>query len=134
MADLSITAIELVATGTLRTSKAASEAFDVGDAMYLSGSNYALADATDTAKLSVVGIALFAGGSGDYPILAADGARLRLTGPTLTKGAMYYLSTTGHICPFADLTTGDSVIPLLLAESTSVVEVKIIVPTATITL
>lgn len=54
MADLSITAIELVAPGTLKTNKAASEAFDVGDAMYLTGSNYALADATDTAKLSVL--------------------------------------------------------------------------------
>ncbi len=137
MADLSITAITVVDPATLTMDRTASEAFAIGQPMYLSSSQYALADATNTAKLEVRGISITSGASGEYPILAGNGARLKLTGPTLTKGQNYVLSgsgTAGKISPFADLGASDSVVQLFLAETTSIVQVRIIVPNPAITL
>lgn len=137
MADLSITAIDVVAPGTLKTSTAATEAFAIGDLMYFDGTGYAKADGTDSAKLSVAGISLTGGASGEYPILAQSGSRLSFTGATLTKGAMYYLSgsgTAGKIAPFADLGVGDSCVPVFIAESTTDVQMQVLIPTSAITL
>ena len=137
MADLSITAITVVDPATLITDRTASEAFAIGQPMYVSTAQYALADATDTNKLAVKGISITSGSSGDYPILAGNGSRLELTGPTLTKGQAYVLSgsgTAGKIAPFADLGTSDSVVELFVAETTSIVQVRIYVPNPAITL
>ena len=138
MADLSITAIAAIEEpGTPIFDRTATEAFAVGQPMYLNGTQYSLADGTDTGKLEVVGIAVVAGSSGDYPILVGNGARISLTGPTLTKGLAYYLSgsgTAGKIAPFADLGAGDSVIQLGIASTTAILDVKIVIPDPVVTL
>lgn len=138
MADLSITAIAAIEEpGTLIQDRTSTESFAVGQPMYLNTSQYSLADGTDTDKLEVVGITIVAGSTGDYPIMVTNGARISLTGPTLTKGLAYYLSgsgTAGKIAPYADLGSGDSVIQLGIASTTAILDVKIVIPSPAITL
>ena len=63
--------------------------------------------------------------SGDgvrFGVMRTKGARVNL-GATLVKGTVYVVSATkGAICPQADLTTGDYIQLLGIAESTSILK------------
>jgi len=79
---------------------------------------------TAAAASSQQGIAMTAC-SGDgvrFAVCRTKGARINL-GATLVKGTVYVVSATkGAICPQADLTTGDYIQILGIAESTSIMK------------
>lgn len=47
------------------------------------------------------------------------------TATTLTQGVTYYLGTSGAIVPFADLTTGQYIVPLFIARDSGTLAMKI---------
>jgi hypothetical protein len=104
------------------------EAIAKGEVYYKDSSNSnkaRLADADGTGTQAAVGIALTAAGAdGDYIVGIKSGSYE--PGATLSTGQAYYLSATaGKIAPYADLTTGDTVVSLFRATSTSVATVAI---------
>ena len=119
MADLSFTKIEVLGNVSLKDRISSSAVFNVGDVMFLSGSQYLQSIASDDTTLNAVGIALGSGGINEYPVLIPSGARIRLVGATMTKGVVYYLSeNAGKIAPLADIVNvGSVIIPVLIAES-----------------
>jgi hypothetical protein len=69
---------------------------------------------------------LLNGGAADQPVrVAKDGAVVNV-GAVLTAGTDYYLSgTPGAICPRADVTTGDEVVRVGMALTTSNLQLDI---------
>jgi hypothetical protein len=136
MADVAFTSIEIVTPGRVAAALAADAAFVVGDIMLTSGSQYIKADASDTSKLSAEGICINAGATGEYPVIIGNGGVLEYTGATLTKGESYYLSglNAGKLGILSDVGTGDSVIRIGVASSTTRLQVDIRVPSSAITL
>jgi hypothetical protein len=129
MSDLSITAASVLAgTGAKKVNGTAGATITAGKVVYLESSTdkYKLADcdsATAEAK-SPKGIALN-GASDGQPLTIIEEGPVTI-GATLTAGTAYYLSpTAGGICPLADVLTGDNVVLLGLATSTTVLELDI---------
>jgi len=89
------------------------EAVSAGETVYLDSTSgkYYLADADDSAKDSVAGVVISAGGAADGYGYIANGTGVVLTiGGTTTAGQVYVLSNTaGGIMPESDLTTGQYV-------------------------
>jgi len=130
MADISVTASSVLgASSAVKTHGTAGATITAGQVVYLDSttSTYKLADAdSGTAAAKVpVGIALHGASSGQ-PLTILERGNLTLNA-VLTAGTAYYLSptTAGGICPVADVTSGDDVVLLGLATSTTVLAVDI---------
>lgn len=129
MSDLSITAANVVSgSGARKKLGTAGATITAGQTVYLdeSDSKYKLADcdSATAAVRSPAGIALNGAASGQ-PLLVHESGPITI-GATMDDGEPYYLSANaGGICPRADLTTGDYLVFLGFATSTTVLEVDI---------
>lgn len=129
MVDLVITPADVVkSSDAVVEHGTAGATITAGQVVYLDSADgkFKLADndsATAAAKVPR-GIAL--NGAADGQPLAIIRAGDLTLGAILTAGTAYYLSgTAGGIAPVADVTTGDDVVQIGLAESTSVLNVGI---------
>jgi hypothetical protein len=125
MADLSITATNLIPQTSAVEIGRCGETLVAGDVIYLANGLWLKADADlDTAPAAnqAVAIALGGGAVNQYISLyrIQQGNRLAM-GTILTKGAIYVISAAaGKVAPIGDLTTGDFLYLLGYAESTSI--------------
>lgn len=128
MADLTITA-----TSTVRGANAdieygfLGETVTAGQAVYKStdGKIYKADSnvATEIARIPI-GIALN-GGAINQPVAYQKSGKITL-GATMTAGVAYYLSDTpGGICPVADIGSGEYPCIIGIAESTTILNIKI---------
>lgn len=129
MADLVITASDVQpgANGIAATATAG-EAIDAGEVIYLdtSDNNKAkLADANDSAKIAVVGIAVASAAQGQ-PVPYAGPGSITLSA-VMTAGTLYFLSQNapGKLAPEADLLTADYKVLVGGASSTSAFEMHL---------
>lgn len=129
MTDIVITAANVMAgTGSNAIGGAAGETVTAGKAVYRAAATglFMLADSNSaTAEARApLGIALN-GASAGQPLSVLTSGPVTI-GATLTAGVAYYLSDTpGGICPVADIGTGEYVVFLGLATSTSVLSVRV---------
>ncbi len=129
MADISITATNVVPGGNARTTEGlAGVTIAAGEMVYLDTAAGTLkladCDSATAAARSPLGMALNGGAAGQ-PIEVAKRGNITV-GTVLTLGVGYYLSgTAGKICPVADLSTGDYPVFLGFARSTSVLALNI---------
>jgi len=135
MADLTITPANVIAGSNAKLgSGTAGASITAGQALYYDSTSgtYKLADSdASAATADAVGIALHAAASGQ-PIQFAKSGSITI-GATLTAGTAYYLSNTaGGICPVADVGSGEKVVLLGLASSTTVLELDIQKPGVTL--
>lgn len=136
MADLSITAASVLAgTNAIIESGRAGETVTAGKVVYKDATTgkYLLADADSgtAAAKAPRGIALNGAADGQ-PLSVVRGGDVAI-GATLTAGTAYYLSpVAGGICPLADVASGDNVVLLGLAKSTSVLALDIQNPGVTL--
>ena len=126
MADLVVTPANVgVGSSAKVATVLAGEAIDRGEWVYYDAltSKYMRADNTDADRSVAVGQAQSAAAAdGDYFILMRSGEGI--PGATLNLGEEYYLSSTpGKAAPFSDLNSGDYVVSLFRATSTSAAEV-----------
>lgn len=129
MADLTITAANVVAVAGKTVVGTAGATLTAGQVVYLdtATASYKLADNNSgtAAVRSPGGIALNAAASGQ-PVSVFQSGTITI-GATLTGGVAYYLSDTpGGICPVADLVTGEYPTFLGIATSASVLKVAIV--------
>jgi hypothetical protein len=132
MTDLSITAANVVAgSNSNQVVGIAGETITAGQVVYKSSSTgkWMKADANaGTAEargsdVSNVGIALN-GAALNQPLVVHKSGDITI-GATMTAGIAYYLSdTAGGICPVADIGSGEYVVQIGLATSTTVLAVK----------
>jgi len=128
MADLTITAANVL-SGKRPGLKSgnAGEALAAGKVVYLDAvtNTYKLADSNGAPALRAVeGIAMNGAATGQPVVVQTDGDIT--IGATLAPGVAYYLSDTpGGICPAADVGTGEYVVLLGLAKSTTVLGLDI---------
>lgn len=127
MVDLTITAANVIkGTNASVQNGTAGEAVTAGESVYLDS-------ATNTFKLGAAGVAATAKCSGIALHAASTGQPLAVhrsgdltNGATMTAGTAYYLSATaGGVCPVGDLVTGDRVIQIGIAKSTTLLGVNI---------
>lgn len=126
MADLTITAANVKqGSNALTTDGLAGAVISAGQAVTRSVTGRFVLSDNDAPNLKQVdGIALNGAADGQ-PLRVQTGGDLTL-GATLTAGTAYYLSgTPGGICPVGDVTTGDDVILIGIARSTSVIALRI---------
>lgn len=127
MADISVTASAVVPNGSANIQHGTAGAtITAGQVVYKDSSTgkYGLSDANGASASikSVAGVALN-GASDGQPLAVAIYGDVTMNA-VLTAGTAYYLSATpGGICPVADLTTGDVVVQIGIAKSTSVLSV-----------
>jgi hypothetical protein len=129
MANVTVTASAVRGTGQ-RGAGTAGETIAAGDVIFQDAadlSQYKLTDINATGKKEVAGIALH-GSLDEQPVqFVQSGGELTLQAAALTPGVFYYASATpGKICPYGDLTTGDTVIQLGYARLATVLVVNII--------
>lgn len=129
MSDISVTAANVLQGADARVEAGVFGAtITAGQVCYLDSSDgkYKLAD-HDSATAAVRrprAIALCGGSNGQPGVFQLSGDIT--IGATLTAGTTYCLSgTAGGICPQADVTTGDDVVILGVAKSTSVLHLDI---------
>lgn len=125
MADLTISTIKRV-SGNVTTGDAG-EALAAGDAVFVNstGNTHDKADATSTTNAVAIGVQLLPTDSGAKSTVAANGSVIDV-GAILTVGTIYCVSaTSGKIAPQADLTTGDVLTILGVAETTSQLRIAI---------
>ena len=129
MADLVITASAVLAgSNAIKEAGTAGATITAGQVVYKDADDgkYKLADAdaATAEERTARGIALN-GASDGQPLTVIRSGDLTMNA-VLTAGVDYYLSpTAGGICPQADLLTGDYVVALGYAESTTVLAVQI---------
>lgn len=130
MSDLSITAASVIAGSDAVIDRAhnAGETITAGQQVYLSPTTSKWmkgdSDSGTAAAHDVKGVALN-GASLDQPLAVQKKGSITI-GATLVAGDPYYASNTaGGICPKADVGTGEEVILLGLATSTTVLELDI---------
>ena len=127
MSDISITAASVVSgSDDIEYGAHAAEAITAGKVVYKNAAGkWALADSDGAAALhAATGIALN-GASLNQPLAVQKSGPITI-GATLTAGTAYYLSNTaGGICPLADVGTGEEVVLLGLASSTTVLDLDI---------
>lgn len=137
MTDLVVTAANVLASGgALKETGVAGVALTAGETVYKEAgtSLFKLSDSNSaTAEVKAVyGITLNAAGIGQPVTVVRDDPNFTV-GATLVAGTAYYLSETpGGIQPAGDLTTGETVIQLGIAKSTTVLALHIIVPGVTL--
>lgn len=126
MANVTITAANVVADGTATTETGiAGAAVTQGQAVYKDAATntFKLSDNDLTGAKNFYGIALNAAASGQ-PLTVAKEGKVTIGG-TLVAGTTYAVSATaGAICPQADLTTGNAVLVIGIATSTTVLDIK----------
>lgn len=124
MAELTITASNVVKVSGNTESGFASEVIDAGEILYkLAGetNNLALADNSTTAKATVAGIALNSALAVGQPVLYAKPQSIvTVASATLTVGVPYFLASTGGKIELeADVASGEYVSLVALAVTTS---------------
>jgi hypothetical protein len=106
MADLSITAANVLFTSGTKVTGVAGAAITAGQSLYLDSatSTLKLAQSDGTAaEVDLVGVALHAAGSGQPVTYAGTGSTINI-GATTSKATTYVVSATaGGIAPQADL-------------------------------
>lgn len=138
MADITVTAASVVpgSDAVIDRGGTAGATITAGQVVYKEAASgtYKLADANSaTAEVRQPdGIALN-GASANQPIAVQTGGSITI-GATVVAGTTYVLSsaTAGGIAPQADLTTGDDVVILGVATSTSAIKVSIVVSGVTL--
>lgn len=135
MANLTITAASVKAgsNAIIDYGHNAGATLTQGQPVYLDAatSTYKVSDANGAGAKSCDGVTLNAASAGQ-PIAVEKGGDLT-PGATLVPGTTYCVSETGGlICPQADLTTGDDVIVLGVAKSTTVLSLHPQVPGVTL--
>lgn len=136
MADLSITAANVVAAASAtKESGIAGATITAGQVVYkdTATNTYKLCDgdSVTAAVRKPLGIALNGASSGQPLVIAKSGPVT--IGATLTAGTAYYLGDDpGGICPVADVASGDDVVLMGIATSTSVLGVNIIISGVTL--
>lgn len=128
MADLTITAANVVSHGGTTHTGSAGAAITAGQVVYQDPTDgtYKLADnnSATAAARAPAGVALNNAASGQPITIQSTGSVT--IGATLTAGVAYYLSgTPGGICPVADLTTGMYPTILGIATSTTLLDLDI---------
>lgn len=127
MSDISITAASVVAgSDDIEYGVNAAEAVSAGKVVYKTAAGkWALADSDAAASLHAAkGIALNTAAL-NQPLAVQKSGPITI-GATLAAGTAYYLSNTaGGICPLADVGTGEEVVLLGLASSTTVLNLDI---------
>jgi hypothetical protein len=136
MADISITAANVIAGTAARTVQGAAGAtITAGQAVAYNTATkrWVLADADHaTAALRIAGGIALNGAADGQPITVQTSGPITIGG-TLTAGVAYYLSgTPGGICPVADVGAGENVCLLGLAASTTVLNLDIQNPGVTL--
>jgi hypothetical protein len=132
MADLTITATSVVAgADSIQVHGILGETVTAGQVLYQDTTTGKWFKADNNAGTELVrkaqGIALN-GGAVNQPVTVHKRGAITI-GATLTAGTAYYLSDTpGGICPLADLLSGEYVVLLGLAASTTVLNVDIQYP------
>lgn len=129
MADLTITAASVVGgAGAVVANGTLAGVTTAGQMVYKDANGkYALADADSVTAAQRVpaGIALN-GGAADQRVAVQTGGDVTI-GATLVAGTFYYVSDTpGAICPLADLETGDYIVQVGYAVSTTVLRINIV--------
>jgi hypothetical protein len=128
MADLVQTAanVQLMQASAGTKEYVAGEAVTQGQPVYKATDNKAyLTDANVAAKHAAVGFALTPAATNESFLVQQTG-KIDL-GATLTQGTIYVVSATaGKVAPEADLTTGDNVCILGIAESADTLKIAII--------
>lgn len=137
MADLSITAANVVISGTGqgRTSGTAGETVTAGQAGYLDPTSHKWMKADSnsaTAAAKIAGGIFLNGASLNQPVNILTSGDVTI-GATLTPGAAMYLSETpGGLQPVADLASGENVCLIGIAKSATVLSVGIQNPGVTL--
>lgn len=136
MADISITAANVVAAAAATKEMGiAGATITAGQVVYKDAADnkYKLADG-DHATAAIrkpIGIALN-GASNGQPLAIVKAGAVTI-GATLTAGTAYYLGDDpGGICPLADVASGDDVVLIGVATSTSVLQVGIVITAVTL--
>lgn len=137
MADISITAANVAASSNavfVRDFKAGAT-ITAGQVVYLDTSTtpptWKLGDANGSGTRRPTGIALHASLAGQ-PLVVQTGGDITI-GATLTAGLTYYLSdTAGGICPVADIGSGEDVVLIGIAKSTTVMNLIFNAPGVTL--
>jgi hypothetical protein len=123
MADISVTAASVANTGGQTDTGTAGASITAGQILYKDASaNNTLkpASCASTAAAAVCGMALNGGASGQ-PITFAKAGATVTAGATLGVGTIYVLSDgSGTYAPVADLATGDKVVIVGYATSSTV--------------
>ena len=127
MANVTITPAAVLKSATAEVAEGIAGATIVqGDWLYAdaaASNTLKLADATSSAKSTVVGMALTAASSGQ-PVKYLTVNDVTMDG--LTQAQLYVLSVTaGKMCPRADLSTGNWVTVLGAAKSATVLKVAV---------
>lgn len=130
MADLTITAANLIPASNANIQHGMSgAAIGAGKSVYLDDATKTIKladnDAVAAAEHDAVGISLNATAAAGQPVSWIKSGDLAF-GAILTKGETYCVSgTAGGICPRADVTTGDELVILGVASTTSNLQVGI---------
>jgi hypothetical protein len=123
MADLTVTPANVVPGSNASTMQGtAGETITAGKAVYLSPTTkkwmLADSDSVTTAARDAVAVAL-TGSSLNQPIVVQKGGDVN-PGATMIAGVSYYVSNTaGGICPDADVGTGEEVVLVGIATTTT---------------
>lgn len=128
MSDLSITAANVIAGSDDIIRASAGETITAGQPVYKDPTSLkfmkADSDSATAHSHEVIGIALN-GAALNQPLAVQKSGPITI-GATLTAGTAYYLSSNaGGICPLADVGTGEEVVLLGLATSTTVLDLDI---------
>lgn len=122
MADLTITAANVLFTSGTKETRNAGASITAGQAVYLDSATdtYKLAQCDGTAaEYAVRGIALHAAGTGQPLTIALTGAVINI-GATTAKTTTYVLSAAaGGVAPQADLTSGQRIVRIGHAQGTT---------------
>lgn len=127
MADISITAANVVRVSGEQVSGVAGATITAGQPVYLDSttSTYLLSDANASGKDAVSGIALNGAAAGQPLVVAKSGSVLTI-GATVVVGTIYVLSATaGGICPASDLATGHKTTVLGVATTAARLQLNI---------
>lgn len=128
-ADLSITPANVKVLGLTAQYRTVQygETVTAGQAVYkkaADGKYWKADNDVDAATATVAGIAYTGGAADGYGVIIVSGPMD--LGATLTAGTYYVLSSTaGGICPIADLTSSDYIVPLGVATTTGRILVDI---------
>ena len=136
MADLTITAANVIAaSGARRKNGTAGATITAGQIVHINPATnrYVLSDADAEGIGDVTEFAIALNGAADgQPLQVALGGDITL-GAVMTAGTSYYLSpNAGGIAPREDVLSGDNVILLGIARSTSVLKLKPIISGVTL--
>jgi hypothetical protein len=121
MADLSITAANVLYASGEKSAGTAGASVTAGQALYLDSATGTLklaqCDGT-AAEADVKGIALNSAGTGQPVVYAVNGSAINI-GATTSKATVYVLSATaGGVAPLADLASGNKIVHLGYATAT----------------